>query len=78
MKKTVLDKFGEAWGYVDVPEDIKNITVAGALTIDGTPVNVTEHKLSVAKKHHRTFERDGGYELFIKKEHQNRVFYVTG
>lgn len=38
-------------GYLIVTDNtIKNVEIAGCFTIDGTPVNVTTHKISYEKR----------------------------
>jgi len=47
----LLDEFGNVIGEVfNAPQNTKSIKLAGAFTIDGDPVNVTEYKISHSKK----------------------------
>lgn len=75
MKKIVLDQFGEAWGYADVENSIREIDVFAEKTVDGTPVNIRTRKVSSAKKYEKQLQQQGGFEVFTKYEHCGHVYY---
>ena len=72
MRKIVLDQFGSPWGYADVEPGTREIEIAGAVTIDGAPVDMVRRKVSSAKKHDTDF--DAVY--FLQRAHNGRTFFI--
>ena len=60
-----------------VSTDAKAIEFAGAVTIDGSPVNVSTHRVSRSKANLAAAAGKAGVESLIRHEHNGRVFYTA-
>ncbi len=69
MKKVVLDKFGSAWGTVDVDKEVRRISVARTHTDGGTPVGREDRKVSSNKKYFKELEANGNFTTFVSRKY---------
>jgi len=81
MKKVVLDKFGSAWGEVEVEKEETKIRVAtGGRTADGAPIAVQDRKVSSNKKYFKELERCGNFTVFTAHKYAgcySDIYYYT-
>lgn len=75
VEKVVLDQFGEAFGLVTVPANVREIEVFNNASIDGTPANTYTLKVSASKTNFAALKRKGGYELFSHYAHRGCDYY---
>ena len=73
MKSVILDSNNGIMGIVDSKET--SVEVAGAVTSDGSPVNVRRYRLSRSKMNLDRLSREEA-EYATKHDHHGRVFYT--
>ena len=73
MNATVLSKNGAV--IYTVTTDAKEVDIAGAVTIDGSPVNVITRRVSRSKANLAAADK-AGVDGLVQREHNGRVFYM--
>lgn len=75
MNALILNAQGDILYTADVPEGVTRIEVAGAVTIDGAPVNVRTYRVSRSKAN---WKRAGRMDIerLRKSEHRGIPFYI--
>lgn len=75
MKALVLNEHGDLLYWVEAPEGVSRIEVAGAVAADGAPVNVRRFRVSQSKKN---LARAARVELspLRKMEYRGSVVFI--
>ena len=75
MNALILNTQGDILFTADVAEGINRIDVAGAVTIEGAPVNVRTFRVSRSKANWKRAERMD-IDRLTKREHRGEKFYI--
>jgi len=74
MNAVVINRQNDIIGTVST--EAREVEVAGAVTIDGTPVNVRTYRVSRSKANIARAARMWDCSSLISNEHNGRVFYT--